>query len=182
MLGKANLGEWANFRGFNPLGFYGWSARGGPRSNPYLLITSRSVPVPGPGWHAVANMCAASVGTETDGSIVGPANANMAVGLKPTLGLVSQAGIIPISHNQDTAGPMGRTVTDIAVDARRDAVTVRRSGGTTAAKGLHAVPAARRAERRAHRRRPALLRPVRHLRISGRWRHDCLTSNRRWTQ
>jgi amidase len=115
ILGKANLGEWANFRGFNPLGFYGWTARGGPTHNPYLLSYSAFGSSSGSGVGPAANLCAAAVGTETDGSIVGPSNANLVVGLKPTLGLISQDGIIPISHNQDTAGPMGRTVTDIAV-------------------------------------------------------------------
>ena len=115
ILGKANLGEWANFRGFNPLGFYGWSARGGPTRNPYLLDYIAMGSSSGSAVSVVTNMCAASVGTETDGSIVNPSNAYMAVGLKPTLGLISQSGIIPISHNQDTAGPIGRTVTDIAV-------------------------------------------------------------------
>ncbi len=115
ILGKANLGEWANFRGFNPFGFYGWTARGGPTHNPYLLSYTAFGSSSGSGVAPVANLCAAAVGTETDGSIIGPSNANLAVGLKPTLGLVSQSGIIPISHRQDTAGPMGRTVTDVAV-------------------------------------------------------------------
>ncbi len=115
ILGKANLGEWANFRGFNPLGFYGWTARGGATHNPYLLSYTAFGSSSGSGVGTAANLCAAAVGTETDGSIVGPSNANLVVGLKPTLGLVSQSGIIPISHNQDTAGPMGRTVTDVAV-------------------------------------------------------------------
>jgi len=115
ILGKANLGEWANFRGFNPLGFYGWTARGGATHNPYLLDHTAFGSSSGSAVGVVANLCAAAVGTETDGSIVGPSNANLAVGLKPSLGLISQAGIIPISHNQDTAGPMGRTVTDVAV-------------------------------------------------------------------
>ncbi|MEO8751195.1 MAG: amidase family protein [Casimicrobiaceae bacterium] len=115
ILGKANLGEWANFRGFNPLGFNGWSARGGATHNPYLLDYTAYGSSSGPAVAAAANLCAAAVGTETDGSIVAPSNANLVVGLKPTLGLVSQAGIIPISHRQDTAGPMGRTVTDVAV-------------------------------------------------------------------
>src|SRR5262245_1644148 len=114
ILGKANLGEWANFRGFNPLGFYGWTARGGPTHNPYLLSYSAFGSSSGSGAGTAANLCAAAVGTETDGSIVGPSNANLVVGLKPTLGLISQDGIIPISHSQDTAGPMGRTVTDVA--------------------------------------------------------------------
>jgi amidase len=115
ILGKANLGEWANFRGFNPLGFYGWSARGDTTHNPYLLSYMSFGSSSGSAVAPAANLCAAAVGTETDGSIIGPSNANLVVGLKPTRGLVSQLGIIPISHEQDTAGPMGRTVTDVAV-------------------------------------------------------------------
>ena len=114
ILGKANLGEWANWRGNNPFGFYGWTARGGATRNPYLLSYSAFGSSSGSGVGTAANLCAAAVGTETDGSIVSPSNANMVVGLKPTLGLVSQNGIIPISHEQDTAGPIGRTVTDVA--------------------------------------------------------------------
>jgi amidase len=114
ILGKANLGEWANFRGFNPFGFYGWSARGGATHNPYLLDYTAFGSSSGSAVGAAANLCAAAVGTETDGSIIGPSNANLVVGLKPTLGLVSQRGIVPISREQDTAGPIGRTVTDIA--------------------------------------------------------------------
>lgn len=115
ILGKANLGEWANFRGFNPLGFYGWAARGGATQNPYLLSYTALGSSSGSAVGTAANLCAAAVGTETDGSIVGPACANLVVGLKPTLGLISQAGIIPISRQQDTAGPIGRTVTDVAI-------------------------------------------------------------------
>jgi amidase len=115
ILGKANLGEWANFRGFNPFGFFGWTARGGATRNPYLLSYTAFGSSSGSCVGAAANLCAAAVGTETDGSIVGPCNTNLVVGLKPTLGLVSQAGIIPISREQDTAGPIGRTVTDVAV-------------------------------------------------------------------
>lgn len=115
ILGKANLGEWANFRGFNPLGFYGWSARGGATHNPYLLDYTAFGSSSGSAVSVVANLCSAAVGTETDGSLVSPSNANLAVGLKPTLGLISQAGIIPVSHEQDTAGPIGRTVTDVAI-------------------------------------------------------------------
>ena len=115
ILGKANLGEWANFRGFNPFGFYGWTARGGATQNPYLLSYTAFGSSSGSAVGAAANLCAAAVGTETDGSIVNPASANLVVGLKPTLGLVSQAGIIPISREQDTAGPIGRTVTDVAI-------------------------------------------------------------------
>ena len=115
ILGKANLGEWANFRGFTPFGFYGWSARGGATHNPYLLDHTAFGSSSGSAVGVVANLCAAALGTETDGSIIGPSNSNLAVGLKPTLGLISQQGIIPLSRNQDTAGPMGRTVTDVAV-------------------------------------------------------------------
>ena len=114
ILGKANLGEWANWRGFNPLGFYGWTARGGPTHNPYLLSYSAFGSSSGSAVGSAANLCAVAVGTETDGSITSPSNANLVVGLKPTLGLISQDGIIPLSHSQDTAGPIGRTVTDVA--------------------------------------------------------------------
>jgi len=115
ILGKANLGEWANFRGFEPPDAYGWSARGGNTRNPYLLDYTPWGSSSGSAAGVVANLCAAAVGTETDGSIIGPANVNFAVGLKPTLGLVSQSGIIPISPEADTAGPLCRTVTDAAV-------------------------------------------------------------------
>jgi amidase len=115
ILGKANLGEWANFRGFAPPDAYGWSARGGNTRNPYLLNYTPWGSSSGSAAGVVANLCAAAVGTETDGSIVGPANCNFAVGLKPTLGLVAQSGIIPISPEADTAGPLCRTVTDAAV-------------------------------------------------------------------
>ena len=115
ILGKANLGEWANFRGFAPPDAFGWSARGGNTRNPYVLDYTPWGSSSGPAVGVVSNLCAAAVGTETDGSIVGPANANLVVGLKPTLGLISQSGIIPISLEADTAGPMCRTVTDVAV-------------------------------------------------------------------
>jgi amidase len=115
ILGKANLGEWANFRGFAPPDAYGWSARGGNTRNPYVLDYTPWGSSSGPAVGVVSNLCATAVGTETDGSIVGPANTNLAVGLKPTLGLISQKGIIPISLEADTAGPMCRTVTDVAV-------------------------------------------------------------------
>jgi amidase len=114
ILGKANLGEWANWRGANPLGFYGWTARGGATRNPYLLSYSAFGSSSGSAVGTAANLCAVAVGTETDGSITSPSNANLVTGLKPTLGLVSQEGIIPISHRQDTAGPIGRTVSDVA--------------------------------------------------------------------
>lgn len=119
ILGKANLSEWANFRGFSPFmdGMYlnGWSARGGFTRNPYALGWDTSGSSSGSAVAAATNLCAAAVGTETDGSIVSPSGNNLVVGLKPSLGLVAQDGIIPIAHSQDTAGPIARTVTDAAV-------------------------------------------------------------------
>jgi amidase len=113
ILGKANLSEWANFRGFAP--FNGWSARGGFTRNPYRLDLDPCGSSSGSGVAPAANFCAAAIGTETDGSVLCPAGENHVVGLKPTLGLVSQKGIIPIAHSQDTAGPMARNVMDIAI-------------------------------------------------------------------
>lgn len=113
ILGKANLSEWANFRGFAP--FNGWSARGGFTRDPYLLDFDPCGSSSGSAVAAAANLCAATVGTETDGSVVCPSGNNLVVGLKPTVGLISQDGIIPIAHSQDTAGPMCRTVTDVAI-------------------------------------------------------------------
>ncbi|RKG78154.1 amidase [Corallococcus terminator] len=113
LLGKTNLSEWANFRSTHSMS--GWSARGGLCRNPYALDRTPSGSSSGSGAATAANFCAVSVGTETDGSIVSPASACALVGLKPTVGLVSRAGIIPISSTQDTAGPMTRTVADAAV-------------------------------------------------------------------
>ena len=113
ILGKTNLSEWANFRGDQSSS--GWSGRGGQAKNPYALDRSPCGSSSGTGIAVAANLAAAGVGTETDGSIVCPSAANGLVGIKPTLGLVSRAGIIPISHNQDTAGPMARTVADAAI-------------------------------------------------------------------
>ena len=116
ILGKANLSEWANFRGFLPAGFpNGWTARGGFTRNPYALWWDPCGSSSGSAVAAAANLAAATVGSETDGSIICPAGNNGVVGLKPTLGLVAQAGIIPIAHSQDTAGPITRTVTDAAL-------------------------------------------------------------------
>ena len=121
ILGKTNLGEWANFRGFIPFDpaagalAVGWSARGGDTINPYALDYTAWGSSSGSGAAVAANLCAAAIGTETDGSITGPSAVENIVGLKPTLGLVSQDGIIPISHQQDTAGPMARSVTDAAI-------------------------------------------------------------------
>ena len=112
ILAKANLSEWANFRGSNSSS--GWSGRGGQGKNPYALDRNPCGSSSGPGASASANYCAGAVGSETDGSIVCPSSANSVVGIKPTLGLVSRSGIIPIAHSQDTAGPMARTVTDAA--------------------------------------------------------------------
>jgi amidase len=113
VLGKTNLSEWANFRSTHSSS--GWSGRGGQGRNPYALDRNPSGSSSGSGAAAAANYCAAAVGSETDGSIVSPSNNCSLVGLKPTLGLVSRSGIIPIAHSQDTAGPMCRTVTDAAI-------------------------------------------------------------------
>src|SRR5947209_4051321 len=117
ILGKANLGEWANFRSFIPIFplAVGWSARGGNTINPYDLSYTSWGSSSGSAAGAAANLCAAAIGTETDGSITGPSAVENVVGLKLTLGLVSQDGIIPIAHQQDTAGPIARSVTDVAI-------------------------------------------------------------------
>ena len=112
ILGKTNLSEWANFRSTHSTS--GWSGRGGQTKNPYVLDRNPCGSSSGTGASISANLATAGVGTETDGSIVCPSSANGLVGIKPTLGLVSRSGIIPISHSQDTAGPMARTVTDAA--------------------------------------------------------------------
>ena len=113
LLGKANLSEWANIRSSHSSS--GWSGRGGQCRNPYALDRNPCGSSSGSGSAVSANLCAAAIGTETDGSIVCPSTANGLVGIKPTLGLVSRAGIIPIAHSQDTAGPMTRTVRDAAI-------------------------------------------------------------------
>lgn len=113
ILGKTNLSEWANIRSAHSTS--GWSARGGLTLNPYSLDRNTSGSSSGSGAAVAASFAAAAVGTETDGSIVSPASVNGLVGLKPTVGLVSRDGIIPISHTQDTAGPMTRTVADAAL-------------------------------------------------------------------
>ncbi len=113
ILGKTNLSEWANFRSENSSS--GWSARGGQTRNPYILDRNPCGSSSGSAVSVSANLCAASIGTETDGSIVCPSSVNGIVGLKPTIGLVSRSGIIPIAHSQDTAGPMTRTVADAAI-------------------------------------------------------------------
>ena len=112
ILGKANLSEWANFRSTSSSS--GWSGRGGQCRNPYVLDRSPCGSSSGSAAAVSANLCAAALGTETDGSIVCPSSACGVVGIKPTVGLVSRAGVVPISHSQDTVGPHGRTVADAA--------------------------------------------------------------------
>jgi amidase len=113
ILGKTNLSEWANFRSTHSLS--GWSGRGGQTRNPYALDRSPSGSSSGSAVAVAANLCAIAVGTETNGSIVSPASVNGIVGLKPTVGLISRRGITPISHSQDTAGPLARSVRDAAI-------------------------------------------------------------------
>jgi len=113
IIGKTNLSEWANFRSSHSSS--GWSGRGGQTKNPYVLDRNPCGSSSGTGAGISANLAAIGVGTETDGSVVCPSNANSLVGIKPTLGLISRAGIIPIAHSQDTAGPMCRTVRDAAI-------------------------------------------------------------------
>jgi amidase len=113
ILGKTNLSEWANFRSSHATS--GWSGRGGQTRNPYALDRNPSGSSSGSSVAVSANLCAVAVGTETDGSIVSPASINGIVGLKPTVGLVSRSGIVPIAHSQDTAGPLARSVRDAAV-------------------------------------------------------------------
>jgi amidase len=112
ILGKTTLSEWANFRSF--FSSSGWSGRGGQCNNPYAIDRNPCGSSSGSGAAASANFAAISIGTETDGSIVCPANENGVVGIKPTVGLVSRAGVVPISHTQDTVGPHARTVADAA--------------------------------------------------------------------
>jgi len=113
ILGKTNLSEWANFRSAHAIS--GWSAVGGLTRNPYVLDRTACGSSSGSAVAVAAGMAAASIGSETDGSITCPASMTGIVGLKPTLGLLSQRGIVPIAHSQDTAGPMGRSVADVAM-------------------------------------------------------------------
>ncbi|MBV8390808.1 MAG: amidase [Mucilaginibacter sp.] len=113
LLGKTNLSEWANFRSEHSTS--AWSSRGGQTKCPYVLDRNPSGSSAGSGSAASANLCAIAIGTETDGSIVSPSSVNGLVGIKPTVGLWSRSGIIPISKTQDTAGPMARTVKDAAI-------------------------------------------------------------------
>ncbi|MFZ9126237.1 MAG: amidase [Steroidobacteraceae bacterium] len=137
LLGKTNLSEWANFRSTRSSS--GWSGRGGQTLNPYALDRSPCGSSSGSGAATAANLCAASVGTETDGSIVCPAKACGLVGLKPTVGLISRSGIIPISATQDTAGPMTRTVEDAALMLAALAGRDRRDTATSRIPGAYAL-------------------------------------------
>ena len=161
ILGKTNLSEWANFRSSHSTS--GWSGRGGQTRNPYALDRNPCGSSSGSGAAASANLCALAVGTETDGSVTCPSSMNGLVGIKPTVGLVSRSGIIPIAHSQDTAGPMARTVTDVAIllgamagidpERRRD----QRERGKSQAR-LHEISRSQRPARRTHRRRSEVLR------------------------
>jgi amidase len=113
ILGKTNLSEWANFRSTHSTS--GWSSRGGQTKNPYILDRNPCGSSSGSGAAVASNLCAVALGTETNGSIACPASINGIVGIKPTVGLVSRSGIIPLSSTQDTAGPMARTVRDAAI-------------------------------------------------------------------
>lgn len=136
IVGKTNLSEWANFRSTNSCS--GWSSRGGQTKNPYILDHSPCGSSSGSGAAVAANLCTIAIGTETDGSITCPASVSGVVGIKPTVGLLSRSGIIPISHTQDTAGPIARTVKDaaillevLAVQDANDAITNESKGQST---------------------------------------------------
>ena len=113
ILGKANLSEWANFRGQNSTS--GWSGINGQTKNPYVLTRNPCGSSSGSGVSVSANLTVIAIGTETNGSIMCPSNANGIVGIKPTVGLISRTGIIPISFTQDTSGPMARTLSDAVI-------------------------------------------------------------------
>lgn len=133
ILGKTNLSEWANYRSTRSSS--GWSGRGGQTRNPYALDRNPCGSSSGSGVAVSANLCAAAIGTETDGSVVCPSTINGIVGIKPTLGLWSRSGIIPIAHSQDTAGPMARNVSDAAVFLGLLSGSDDRDGATKAASG-----------------------------------------------
>ena len=136
VLGKTNLSEWANFRSTHSSS--GWSARGGQGKNPYALDRNTSGSSSGSAGAAAASYCAAAIGTETDGSITSPSAACALVGIKPTVGLVSRSGIVPISHSQDTSGPMARSVRDVAIVLGALTGVDPRDGATRASAG-HAL-------------------------------------------
>jgi amidase len=133
ILGKTNLSEWANIRSAHSTS--GWSGRGGQTKNPYALDRNPCGSSSGSGAAVAANLCAAAVGTETDGSVVCPSSANGIAGIKPTLGLVSRSGVIPIAHSQDTPGPMARTVRDTAILLTALAGVDPRDSATAASQG-----------------------------------------------
>ncbi len=133
LLAKTNLSEWANFRSSHSSS--GWSGRGGQCKNPYALNRNPCGSSSGTGAAISANLGAVGIGTETDGSVVCPSNANGLVGIKPTVGLVSRAGIIPTAHSQDTAGPMTRTVKDAAIDLGALTGIDPNDGATAASRG-----------------------------------------------
>ena len=143
ILGKTNLSEWANFRGFSSTS--GWSGQGGLTRNPYVLDRNPCGSSSGSAASVAANLTAAGLGTETDGSIICPASINGVVGIKPTVGLTSRAGVIPISHTQDTVGPHARTVADAAAvlerpGRRRPARSADRGERRQVLDRLHPVP------------------------------------------
>ena len=161
ILGKTNLSEWANIRSSHSVS--GWSGRGGLTRNPYALDRNPCGSSSGSGAAVGSNLCVVAVGTETDGSVVCPSSANGIVGLKPTLGLISRAGIIPIAHSQDTSGPMARTVAGCRDFAecpgrRRPAGQChgRRQGKNRGR--LHELSGSQWIARRAHRRGTKILR------------------------
>lgn len=137
LLGKTNLSEWANFRGDPSTS--GWSGRGGQTRNPYVLDRNPCGSSSGSGVAIAANLAAASLGTETDGSILCPSSINSLVGIKPTVGLTSRAGVIPVAHSQDTVGPMARTVADAAALLGAIAGVDARDAATTASAGKDAI-------------------------------------------
>ena len=159
VLGKANLSEWANFRSSRSVS--GWSARGGQCRNPYALDRNPCGSSSGSGVAVSANLAPLAVGTETDGSIVCPATTCGVVGIKPTVGLVSRAGIIPISHTQDTAGPMARTVADAAALLAALAGADPRDPATAEGKGRAGDPASSAGTSHAGALRPDGLRGAR---------------------
>ena len=167
ILGKTNLSEWANIRSTRSTS--GWSARGGLVKNPYVLDRNPCGSSSGTGAAIAANLAAIGVGTETDGSVVCPSSVSALVGIKPTIGLVSRTGIIPIAHSQDTAGPMARTVSRCGGAAQCDGR--RRSAGCSdgvcarGTAGLHRGPRNGRPSRCANRCRT---RPVLRIQRAGR--------------
>jgi amidase len=156
VLGKTNLSEWANMRDAHSTS--GWSARGGLTRNPYALDRSPSGSSSGSAAAVAASLCAVAVGTETNGSILSPSQVQGLVGLKPTVGLVSRTGIVPISHSQDTAGPMARTVADAASLLTAMAGADPRDPATAAARVASDYGAALRTDG-ARRKRLGVLRP-----------------------